>query len=217
MTDYNASSYLLGLGPMLQNQYGTTVDTIGAAPAAGYNARAWAIAGGVFADLTSATATFEQVRLQQTAQRAQASASSFRARMLELDRRAAEKQAQSILRAGQAEIGRVTLEGGQRRAALEARMAASGVDASGANAIEAQVSERLMQEIDAYNINLESVQQANAVRRRAVDLGNQAGFQRQAAVSLRRQARVAAPESAFLGGAASSAARTGYLLAYKPS
>lgn len=179
--------------------------------------RGWAIAAGVFADLTSAYANFNQVRQETRQAKAQASALGFRSRMLELDRRAAEMQAQDILRAGQSQIGQVSLEGGQRRAALEVATAASGVDASGANAREAQASERLLEAIDVYNINLASVQQANAARRQATNIGNEARFARTASVNLRRQARAAAPEAALLGGLGRSAARTSALLTYKPS
>lgn len=222
MTGYNASSNMFGLGPILgtaaEDWNRTTIGTAGGrSGSSGDSGRTWAIMAGIFADLSSAYSNFNAVRLQKIQQKAQASALDYRARMQALDQRAAERQAESILAQGRAEIGRVTLEGGQRRAALEARTAASGVEASGRNAIEAQASERLMQEIDVYNINLASVQQASAARRRATDIGNQAQFDRTAAVSLRRQARAASPEAAFLGGLARNSARTGYLLAYQPS
>lgn len=216
MTDFSGS----WIGPMLgtsELDQALAGSPLGAAGRSGDSGRTWAIMAGIFADLTSAYSSYNAVRLQKVAQKAQASALDFRSRMLDMDRRAAERQAESILSQGRAEIGRVTLEGGQRRAQLEARTAASGVEASGRNAIEAQASERLMQEIDVYNINLASVQQANAARQRATDIGNQAAFNRTAAVSLRRQARAANPEAAFLGGLARNSARTGYLLAYKPS
>lgn len=217
MRDNPGSMALFGLAPMLG------ADTRFDNPAASAlmseskpDRRNWAIAAGVFADLSSAYANFSQIRQAQTQAKAEASALSFRARMLELDRRAAEQQAQSILGQGQSQIARLSLESGQRRAEIEASTSSRGVEASGASAIEAQASERLIEAIDAYNINLDTVQQANAARRQATNIGNQARLARAGSVSLRRQARAAAPETAHVAGLGRSVARTSYLLAYKP-
>jgi hypothetical protein len=176
----------------------------------------WAVAASVFAGLNEGYAGFAAIRSAQEERRSQASALDFRARMLQFDRRAAEKQAESILAQGQSEIANVTLAGGQRRADIEAATAARGVEAgAGGNVAEVQASERIIEQAEVYHINLASVQAANAARRGAVAAGNEALFSRTSARNLRRSARRAAPESALLSGLGSSALSTAYLLNYR--
>ena len=122
------------------------------------------IAAVVAGQLASAYAGFTQARLAAYEARGQASAYRFRARMLEFDRRAAEIRAQSILDQGQSEASMLSLEGSQRRAAIQASDAANGVTAGVGSAAEVQASERLMQAIDVYHVNLASVRQAAAAR-----------------------------------------------------
>jgi hypothetical protein len=177
----------------------------------------WAIAAAVFGDLTRGYASFAEARARQEETKAQASFLGHRARMLEMDRRAAMRQAESILEAGQSEIGRVTLEGGQRRAAIEASQAARGVEAGVGSAAEVMASERLMQQAEVYHINLSAVRQASAARQGAVAIGNEALFSRTSSRSLRRSARRAAPEAALLGGAASAGLSAAYLSNYRRS
>lgn len=165
----------------------------------------WAVAAAVAGQLTQAYASFNATRLAAYEGRAQASAFAFRARMLELDRRAAEIQAQSILDQGQSEAGMVGLEGAQRRAEMTASAAANGRTAGVGSAADVQVSERLMEAIDVYHVNLASVRQANAARTAAVGIGNQAAFARTSSRMLRRSARASAPETQLVGGLASGA------------
>lgn len=161
---------------------------------------AWGMAALIFGELTQAYANFNAVQMAKIETQAQASSFSHRARMLDLDRRNAEKQAQSILEQGQSEIGNVTLEGGQRRADIEATQAARGVDSSSGSAAEALASEKLVQAIDVYHINLNTVRAASAARAGAVAAGNEALFSRVSASNLRRSARVASPEAQLIAG-----------------
>lgn len=172
----------------------------------------WAIAAGIFAELTSAYANFTASRIAKEQTKAQASAFGHRARMLELDRRSAELRAQSILEQGNAEIGQLGLEAAQRRAAIAAGTAARGVEAGVGSAAEVQASERLIQAIDAYHINLDTVRAAEAERTRAVGIANEARFSRASARNLRRSAKTAYPESHLIAGLGSAAIRGGSLL-----
>lgn len=182
----------------------------GISPAADTSAN-WLIAAAVFGQLNSAYSNFHAVNMAQIEAKSQASAFGHRSRMLQLDRRAAERRAQDILSQGQAEAGVVGLEGAQRRAASTAGNAARGVDSSVGSAAEGQASDRLVEAIDVYNINLSSVRAANAVRAGRVAIENEALFARTSERNLRRSARVAQPEAQLIGGLG-SAALTGYAL-----
>jgi hypothetical protein len=158
-----------------------------------------------------AYAAYQSARLAVYAQHAEASALRHRARMLDLDRRAAEMQADAILQAGQDQQANLALEGGQQRAELIAANNARGIDSSVGSAREVLASERLMQAIDAYNINLSTVRQANAARRGAVAIGNEAALTEVSARNVRRAARAAAPE-AILGSGLGGVALNTYML-----
>ncbi len=171
----------------------------------------WAIAAGVFSQLASAYAGFHQARMATFEAKSQASAFGHRAVMLQMDQRAAERRAASILEQGQSQVGAVTLEGGQRRAAIEAATAARGVEAGVGSAAEVQASEKLIQDIDVSNVTLGAVQAANAARTGAVAIENEARAARVSSRNLRRSARVAAPETHLFAGLA-NAGITGYAI-----
>jgi hypothetical protein len=152
---------------------------------------AWGAAAMVFAQLQQAYAGYNAERLQSYELESAASAYGHQQRMLRLDMRAAELQAQSLIEQAQSEVANLTLEGGQRRAAMETSMAAAGVDSSAGSAREALVSDRLIDKIDSYHINLAGVRAANAARLRAVGLQNDALAAGTSADNLRRSARAA--------------------------
>ena len=174
-----------------------------------------AIAAGVFGDLSRAYANFAAVRMGQYEAKSQASSLSHRARMLDLDRRSAERRAESILEAGQQQASVARSAGRQAVAVEEADAAARGVDSSVGSAAEVLASEDLMAAMDVYHINLASVQAANAERTGAVAIGNEALFARTGARNLRRSVRAADPAAQLYGGLGSAALTTGLLATYK--
>lgn len=169
------------------------------------------IGAAVFGQLSMAYGQFSAARMASYEAKAQASAMGHRSRMLQLDRRAAELRAQSILEQGQAQIGDVGLAGSQRRASIEASTAARGVESGVGSAAEVQVSERLMEQIDAYHINLASVQAANAARAGATAIANEALLTRTSAANFRRSAKAARPET-YLASGIGQSLLTGYML-----
>lgn len=189
-------------------------DLAGAGAAANYD---WLIGAAIFGQLSSAYAGFHSVQMGQIEAKSQASAQAFRGRMLAFDRRAAERQAESLLEQGQSEIANLTLAGGQRRAEIEAGNAARGIESGVGSAAEVQASERLIEQIDTYHINLASVRAANAARADAVATDNEALFARTSARNLRRSARYAHPEAALVGGIGSAALNTYALSQYRRS
>ena len=160
----------------------------------------WLIGAAVFGQLSQAYSQFSAARMAGFEAKSQASSFGFRARMLQLDRRNAEQRAESILEQGQAEVSDVGLAGSQRRADIEVAGAARGVTAGVGSAAEVQVSEKLLEQIDAYHINLDSVRRANAVRTGATAAGNEAIIARASAANLRRSAKASSPESYLVGG-----------------
>lgn len=181
----------------------------GSSQSGGSSNAGFAVGAAIFSELTQAYAAFHAARLAQGHAKAQASAMEHRSRMLQLDYRAAEERAQNILESGRADVSFLGLEAAQRRAAITASTAARGVTAGVGSAAEVQVSERLIQQIEAYNITLDSVRAANAARRQATALQNEALFARTSARNMRRMARAAAPETHLVTGVA-NAVLSGY-------
>lgn len=175
----------------------------------------WAIAAAVFSSLSQAYAGYAAVRTAQYEAKSQASALGHRARMLELDRRDAQRRAFAIEEQGRSQVANVTLEGQQRRGAALASAAAAGVDASSASAREVQASDKLIDAIDVYHINLGTVRAANAARAGAVAIENEAAFARTNARGLRRSARYARPEAHLLAGLASAASSAEQIYNYR--
>ncbi len=160
----------------------------------------WAMGAALFSQLTSAYAGYQGVQMEVLEQKSQASAFAHRSRMLELDRAAAEKRAQSILEAGGEAVGDVTSAGAQQRAQTEANQAARGVESSTGGARDVLRSEKLLQDIDVYRISLETVQQANAARAGAVAIANEARFARVSSRNLRSSAKAAHGEAGLFAG-----------------
>lgn len=175
-----------------------------------------AIAASVFSALTSAYANYNAVQLGKIEAKSQASAFNHRARMLELDQRAAERRAESILEAGQSEVANVTLEAGQRQAAITADTATRGVEAGVGSAAEVMASEKLVAAMDVHSITLATVREANAARAGATALKNEALFARTSGINLRRSARAAQPEAQFAAGLTNAATSALMLRNYKP-
>jgi hypothetical protein len=176
----------------------------GSASTASSGPSASLIGASVAGALAGAYSNFHAVQMRQIETRQQADMMGHRARLMDLDYRDAFQQAQNELEAGQSQIAATRLVGAQRRAELEASAAARGVEVSGSTA-EAQASERLIEDINVYHINLASVQANNASRRRAVAIENEQRFARVSQRNLRRTAKYAQPEAALIGGLFSAA------------
>lgn len=173
------------------------------------------LAAAAAGQLSQAYNAFHQARMAAYEQKSQASALRHRSRMLLLDRRAAEAQAETVMEAGQDQLSALATEGGQRRAEQVASLAARGLDSSVGSAAEGLASDRLMESIDAYNINLSTVRQANAIRRGAMAIGNEADSARVSGRNIGRAARRAAPEADLFAGIVDTGIRTEFLRQYR--
>ena len=164
-----------------------------------------AIATSVAAGLSKAYSAFHAVSMQQIELRQAADAMSHRARLIDLDARAAYRAAERELQVGQDQISQVGLEGVQRRSAINASAAARGVDSTSGSGAEVQASQRLVEAIDVYNINLASVEASNARRSEGVAARNEALMSRVSARNARRTAKYSDPVGSLVLGLANYA------------
>ncbi|MDZ7789735.1 MAG: hypothetical protein U5L08_04425 [Xanthomonadales bacterium] len=121
-------------------------------------------AGGAF---SSAVGSYYGAKSQQTQLDLQADLSDVNSRIAELG-------AQSVLRQGQREVGRVTMQAGQLKSRQRASMAANGVDLTEGSAAELQASTDIMKEIDASTVESNAIRSAWGYRTQAVSQQNQA-------------------------------------------
>lgn len=134
--------------------------------------------------LLQAVGTYYGVRSQQLSMRSAAMNEEFQASMANLNARQAEREAQSILEAGQQRQSIEALARGQEIASYRAAQGASG--ATGASGVEVLASLQLAKELDQRSLRLQTTAAANAARSQAVDFRNRADLARTSAGNIRR-------------------------------
>jgi hypothetical protein len=169
------------------------------------NLQTFGIVLGIGGALTSAVGAYYSVLGQRYQLRSQALSRDFEASIAGFNARAAERDAQALIQAGQQRKGLSTLRFGQLKAASRTRTAAAGVQAGVGSAAEVQASIEAVKEIDSLTIELNAVRAAGAARTRAVDFRNRALFARVSAANARRSAGALSPglaaATSLLGGA----------------
>ena len=100
------------------------------------------------------------------------------AAMAEVNARIAEMGAQSALRSGQYEVGRLTLQAGQLKGRQRAALAGSGVAMGEGSAREVQASTDVMKDIDKNALLANAVSQAWGHRMQGVNHQNEAIYAR---------------------------------------
>jgi hypothetical protein len=155
----------------------------------------------------SAVGAFYGAKSQKDALAAEASAMEFAGSMADIEARGAEQDAQAIIDAGHREKAMLTYQQGQDRAAVEVAQAGSGTTGGGSNA-EVRASQRLLQQLDVNQQNVNTVRAAYASRLRATDLRNQGSLARVSASNRRSTARSIDP---YLAGTSSLLSSTGTL------
>ena len=126
-----------------------------------------------------------------------------------IDARGAEREAQSILDAGQDEIARLTLAAGAAKSASRAAIAGRGIRLGVGSAAETQASFDYIKEAEKRALRINAVRAANVARGRRVALQNRALLGRVSAANLRRSARTISPAVAGFGSAIGSLASWG--------
>lgn len=184
-----------GYGPLASGyQFGPTAST-GAAAAAGAAFPAMAAvqaASGAIAGYYAALSRKSELR--QTAL-----GFDFEAFTSDLNARSAEKDALSVLAAGQKDVGQYTMQAGQAKASVAVSQAAGGIQSGVGSAAEVMASLDLKKEIDTMTIKSNAVRQAGALRVRAQDLRNSASMARVSATNARSMAKTINPYAAGIG------------------
>lgn len=119
--------------------------------------------------------------------------------MSALNARSAEFQAQDILRSGALEAGRATMASGQQRDAIALQQAASGTSIGQGSNAEVMASVEILRQIEAIQIDRNTVRQAMSARTRAQDFRTQAAIQEASRQNLRDWAGSIDPYMAHFG------------------
>lgn len=145
----------------------------GAAGAAPVN---WAAVGailGIGGALQGAIGTFYAAKSQRYQLKSQQLALEFQQSMSAINARNAEYQAQSIMEAGQQQIGQYTMRAGAAKEAGRASLAARGVQGGVGSAAEVMATADVVKEMDVLTINANTVRQAEAMRMQRVNILNE--------------------------------------------
>lgn len=152
--------------------------------------------GGQFMQLVGA---YYQASAQKGQLRGAAMSAEFDATMASLNARAAEREANAILLAGQQQAAIVSARYGQARSEFVARTGARGIRQTG-SAAEVRASIQAAKEMDLNALRGTTVQAANAAEGRGVDLRNRALLSTTSARNLRTTAGTINPWGEVLGG-----------------
>lgn len=108
----------------------------------------------------------------------------FQSRMTTINARLAEKTAQSVLRAGESQAGRVSLRSGQIKSSQKVSQAGRGITIGEGSAAEETASTDLIKEMDMNTIYENAVNASNAARMQSVNYTNSSLMQDASAKSL---------------------------------
>lgn len=164
--------------------------------------------------LQSAIGAFAAAENAKSQLKSQALSMEFERSISAINARAAEAEAESIMEAGAQEIGAVTAQYGQQKAAAKASTAAAGIRGTG-SAAEVQASIELAKRVDAYTINVNRVRAAQAARTQATDQRNRSLLAGVSATNLRSSANSVNPWAAAGGSLLSGAGQVASTWAYR--
>lgn len=160
--------------------------------------------------LQGAVGSFYAAKSQSYQMKAQAKNLEFQQTMSNINARMAEDEAQSIMQAGEREIGQYTMRAGQAKASQQVAQAAGGVESGVGSAAETMASMEYVKQVDTLTINSNRVRAAAAARAQAANYRTQGLLQGVSAQNLYRSARSNQPwtgiSGSLLGSAGSVAA-----------
>mgnify|MGYP003132139393 CR=1 FL=1 len=198
----------MGTGPLLASTHMGSLPS-GNTGSSGYsglaNANSLAMGMQVAGVLTSAIGAFYSIKSAQYQAKSQAMNLEFQATMADMNARAAENDAQNILRAGQQQAGQVGLQYRQLKSATRARRGGAGIQSGVGSAAEIDASIDYAKETDIISINMNTVRAAKGRRMQGVGMQTQASMGRLSASNMLASARSMNPGLAgftsLLGGA----------------
>ncbi len=169
--------------------------------------------------LLSAVGGFYQAKTQKFQLQSQALSMEFQASMSNINARSAEEDANYIMESGQREVGQLTMQAGQVKAAQAASATARGVKLGVGSVAEHAATIEYVKQADAFQLRAGTVRAAEAQRASAVDERNQSLIARVSARNLRGAARSVSPFAAagasLLGSAGSVASQLAYNRRYR--
>lgn len=127
--------------------------------------------------IQSMVGTYYGAKTQQYQLDSQKLTYEFQQDMSEINARQMERQAQSIMLAGQRQQGQIGLRAGKVKGATRASQAARGITMGVGSAAEEIATIDLVKEIDMLTINVNTTQAANAARTQGVNFSNQSLMQ----------------------------------------
>ena len=155
--------------------------------------------------VTGAIGSYFQVKSKQNELKSQALSLEYQKTISDINARQAESQAQTIMLAGERQIGAYTMKAGLQRGAAKASMAARGGVLSEGSNLETMTTHDLMKEVDTLTINANTVRAAAAARTQGTNYENQGLLQGVSAENLRGSAATMSPGmagfSSLLGSA----------------
>ncbi len=132
---------------------------------------------GLYASIAGASMTvlgnFYNVKSMQSVTRQQAADLAFQSSMSNINARAAEFDAASLLAAGRSEGARLGLQYGQAKGAARASFGGRGIKVGKGSSAEALASIELSKRMDLYTVNSNAVRAANAARTQAQNFRTQ--------------------------------------------
>lgn len=162
-----------------------------------------------FGAVNSAIGSYYAAESQKNQLKMQAQNQRFAAQMSAINARQSEFAAQQATLAGQRQIGRYTMEAGQRKASARTAMAARGIQAGVGSAAEVMASMDLMKEVDRLTMDTNIVRQAEALRAQQTNYMTQAVMQGTSANNILATANTISPFSATFSSMLGSAASIG--------
>lgn len=138
--------------------------------------------------VTAAIGAYASSNAQKHQLRSQASSLDYQQQMSQLNARAAENDAQEILRAGNQQIGLVGMRYAQEKASIRASTAGRGVVLGEGNAAEVQASISLARDIDIMTLRTQTVREATNARLRGVNARAQGAAAGASAANMRATA-----------------------------
>lgn len=138
--------------------------------------------------ITSALGSYYAADAQKYQLKAQASALDFQKEIAKRNASMAEQQAESLLAAGNKEIGRYTAAAGQAAAQERNRLGARGIQAGVGSAAEVAASNDLAKQVDVLTMRSNTLRQAAAARTQAGNYQAQASAYGASAANARTSA-----------------------------
>lgn len=200
LTDVDKLPANYGTGAMLQNPAAASsnLNAFGSAQNIGL------LTAGMGA-INTAVGSYFAAQNQQSQLRMQAQNQKFASQMSALNAQGAEYAAQSSVRAGQQQYGRMTMQQGQARASAAVGLASRGIQAGVGSAKEVMGSIDLINNIDRLTMNSNIVRQAEAYRMQKVNYLTESSMQNQSSRNLKSSADSISPGlgaySSLMGGA----------------